>query len=139
MLTDLPQAQEEALAAYGMHLGTAFQLVDDILDYSADAAQMGKNLGDDLAEGKPTLPLILAMQRGTPVQVGIIREAIEQGGPEKIDKVLAIIQETGVLDEAQALAGHESALAVKQLEAIDDSPFRQALETVARSSVVRRT
>ncbi len=139
VLAGLPEAQETALANYGMHLGTAFQLVDDILDYSADAAQMGKNLGDDLAEGKPTLPLILAIKRGNPSQVAVLREAIEQGGREKIDAILAIIQVTGVLDEAQALAERESSLAVEQLAAIDDSPFKRALQAIAYASVDRRS
>src|SRR5574340_1378014 len=80
-------ADEEAAAKYGMHLGTAFQLVDDVLDYSADEAQTGKHLGDDLAEGKPTLPLIYAMQHGTPEQAAVVRGAIEQGDVEKFDEV----------------------------------------------------
>ena len=107
VLAGLPEKQETALAAYGKHLGTAFQLIDDILDYSSDASEMGKNLGDDLAEGKPTLPLILAMKRGSAKQSAVIRKAIEQGGREHIDAVLDIISQTNVLEESRELAERE--------------------------------
>ena len=139
VLAGLPERQESALAEYGMHLGTAFQLVDDILDYSADASETGKNPGDDLAEGKPTLPLILAMKRGSQAQAGVIRKAIEGGGREVIEQVLEIIVETGVLGEVQALAEREVALAVDALAAVSELGFTDALITVARESVVRRS
>ncbi|MBU1214076.1 MAG: polyprenyl synthetase family protein, partial [Gammaproteobacteria bacterium] len=91
-------AEEEAAAKYGMHLGTAFQLIDDVLDYSADETQTGKHLGDDLAEGKPTLPLIYAMQHGTAEQAAVVRAAIEQGDVARLPEVQAIIQATGALE-----------------------------------------
>ncbi|HSP01255.1 MAG TPA: polyprenyl synthetase family protein, partial [Thioalkalivibrio sp.] len=93
-----PEPVERAMADYGMHLGTAFQLIDDVLDYGASSEEMGKNMGDDLAEGKPTLPLIHAMGVGDAAQAGVIREAIEQGGREYAERVLEIIQATGSLD-----------------------------------------
>src|SRR5512146_136353 len=106
-------ADEEAAAKYGMHLGTAFQLIDDVLDYSADEAQTGKHLGDDLAEGKPTLPLIYAMQHGTCEQVAVVRAAIEQGDVGKFGEVLTIIRDTGALEftRQQALREAEAACA----------------------------
>ena len=87
-----------------MHLGTAFQLIDDVLDYSGDHAETGKNLGDDLAEGKPTLPLIYAMRHGTPEQAAVIRAAIEHGGLDEFAPVLAAMRETGALDYARRQA-----------------------------------
>ena len=99
---------EQGLARYGMHLGTAFQLIDDVLDYSGDHAETGKNLGDDLAEGKPTLPLIYAMQHGTPEQSAVIRAAIERGGLDEFRPVLAAIRDTGALDYARRQADGEA-------------------------------
>jgi octaprenyl-diphosphate synthase len=138
VLAGLPEQQESAFAEYGMHLGTAFQLVDDILDYSADASETGKNPGDDLAEGKPTLPLILAMKRGSQAQAKVIRKAIEEGGREVIEQVLEIIEQTGVLGEVQALAEREVELAVNALAVISESRFTDALIAIARQSVLRR-
>ena len=97
MLAERPQQEEQNLADYGKHLGTAFQLIDDTLDYSASSEQMGKNIGDDLAEGKPTLPLLYAMAQGNAEQRSILRHAIENGGIEYIDEVLAAIESTGAL------------------------------------------
>ena len=91
VLAGRPEAEERALARFGLHLGTAFQLIDDVLDYNASSAELGKNIGDDLAEGKPTLPLIHAMRHGTPEQARIIREAIEHGGLEYIEIVTRTI------------------------------------------------
>jgi len=90
ILSKADQASEQAVAQYGVHLGTAFQLVDDVLDYSGDAQEIGKNLGDDLAEGKPTLPLIYAMQHGSPAQAELVRTAIEQGDLALFDQVLQV-------------------------------------------------
>ena len=103
------EAQEKALQDYGRYLGTAFQLVDDVLDYSANAQALGKNVGDDLAEGKPTLPLLHAMRHGNAQQAALIREAIEQGGKrEAIDEVLAIMTEHKSLDYAMNRAKEEA-------------------------------
>jgi octaprenyl-diphosphate synthase len=130
--------QVRALATYGMHLGTAFQLVDDILDYSGDLSETGKNLGDDLAEGKPTLPLIHAMRVGTSAQRDVIRQAIEGGGKADLPGVLATIEATGALDYARRQSQEESATAMCALEAIPDSPCRDSLLQLAHFSVERK-
>lgn len=131
-------AEENALAAYGRHLGTAFQLVDDALDYCADAAQTGKNLGDDLAEGKPTLPLLYAMWRGTSTQAGLIRDAIEKGGRDRIADITAAIESTGAITYTFALAEREAAEAQAALLAVPSSAYRDVLHGLARFAVERR-
>jgi len=118
---------EEALARYGMHLGTAFQLVDDVLDYSGQEATTGKHLGDDLAEGKPTLPLIHVMQRGTPEQAACVRRAIEEGGRDEFPAVLAAIHASGALDYARACAAREAEQARASISALGDSNYKKAL------------
>ncbi|MDY0014145.1 MAG: octaprenyl diphosphate synthase [Rhodocyclaceae bacterium] len=120
-------AQEEQLALFGMHIGTAFQLIDDILDYSADAAETGKNLGDDLAEGKPTLPLIHVMQHGNPEQAAQVRKAIEEGGRDAFPAVLEAIQATGALDATRQYAKTETDLAIACLSNLAPSNFKEAL------------
>jgi len=121
-----------------MHLGTAFQLVDDVLDYSADEQQTGKRLGDDLAEGKPTLPLIYAMQHGTPEQAAVVRSAIERGDMERFDEVLQIIRATGALEftRRQALGEAESACAA--IASFADSKYRQCLLELAHFAASRQ-
>jgi octaprenyl-diphosphate synthase len=131
------EVQESAMANYGMYLGTAFQLVDDLLDYSADADQFGKNLGDDLAEGKPTLPLIYAMRNGTPEQGRLIRRAIEEGSRENIEPVLAAIESTGAIQYTSHLAREEAGRAVASLEKLKPSVYRDALDALAGFSVAR--
>ena len=133
------EPQEMAMARYGMHLGTAFQLIDDVLDYTSSSDDMGKNVGDDLAEGKPTLPLIHAMSRGTPEQVALIRKAIEKGGYEYIDDVQAIIVATGALDYTAAIARREADLALNELDHLEDSDHKQALVSLAHLSVDRNS
>ncbi|MBD1581069.1 octaprenyl diphosphate synthase [Pseudoalteromonas sp. S16_S37] len=129
---------QEALKLYGMHLGTAFQLVDDVLDYSANAEQMGKNLGDDLAEGKPTLPLIYAMQHGTEQQVKQIREAISTGnGMTYLDDILTTLEQTNALEFAMEKARNEAQKAIEYLDVLTDSPYKQALVALAQLSVAR--
>ena len=108
---------EAGLAAYGMHLGTAFQLIDDVLDYSGDAAAIGKSLGDDLAEGKPTLPLIRALRTGNGEQAGVVRHAILEGGREDFAGVLEVIRASGALDYARAAALRESSAAARRARA----------------------
>ena len=131
------QALEEGLAAYGMHLGTAFQLVDDVLDYSGDAAAIGKSLGDDLAEGKPTLPLIRALRTGTPEQAALVRRAILEGGREEFAGVLEAIRACGALDYAREAAGREAQAAARALAPLPASEFRQSLLELASFSVTR--
>jgi octaprenyl-diphosphate synthase len=126
-----------AMAAYGRYLGTAFQLVDDAMDYSSNSEQMGKNVGDDLAEGKPTLPLIYAIQQGTTEQAALIKAAIEKGGYDKIDEVQAIIQQTGALIYTEEMAQQQAKLAIAELEHLPDSENKTILEDIARLSVHR--
>ncbi len=131
--------EENAMATYGRYLGTSFQLIDDVLDYSASAEEMGKNVGDDLAEGKPTLPLIYAMRKGTPEQVEIIRQSIEQGGLENIDSVMNAILSTKALKYTTDLAWKESQKAIDALSIIPESPYKQALISLAEFSVTRNS
>ena len=137
VLADRPEEEERALARYGLHLGTAFQLIDDVLDYSASSAELGKNIGDDLAEGKPTLPLIHAMRHGTPEQARIIREAIEHGGLEHIDIVTRTIESTGALDYTSRLAAEEAEQAIASLVPLAASSAKDALVGLARFAVNR--
>lgn len=130
-------AREERLAAFGMHLGTAFQLVDDVLDYSADEADTGKHLGDDLAEGKPTLPLIHVMQHGSPDEAACVRHAIESGGREDFAAVLAAIHNTGALDEARRHARAEAGFALAAIEDLPASVFKSALLDLCAFAVER--
>jgi octaprenyl-diphosphate synthase len=131
-------ADEEASAKYGMHLGTAFQLIDDVLDYSADEAQTGKHLGDDLAEGKPTLPLIFAMQNGTPEQAAIVRGAIEQGDVSKFADVLEIIHATGALEFTRQQAMREAEAACAAISSLADSQYKQSLLELAHFAATRQ-
>ena len=129
---------EEAAAKYGMHLGTAFQLIDDVLDYSADEKQTGKHLGDDLAEGKPTLPLIYAMQHGTQEQVDVVRGAIEQGDIGKFAAVLEIIHATGALDFTRQQAMREAESACAAIASLTDSKYKQYLLELAQVAATRQ-
>jgi len=128
---------EQALARYGLHLGTAFQLIDDVLDYSADSAALGKNIGDDLAEGKPTLPVINAIQRGSDTERRMLRDAIERGGLDRIDDVVAAIESTGSLAYTARRARQQAELARKALGMIPDTPYKQALSDLAVFAVER--
>ena len=129
---------ERALAAYGMHLGTAFQLIDDVLDFSASPEEIGKNVGDDLAEGKPTLPLIHAMHQGESHEAQLIRGAIEIGGLEHIDEVLAAIESTGAIAYTDKVARKEAANAITQLQVLPDSEHKGALMALCEFSVERK-
>ncbi|QRM18850.1 octaprenyl diphosphate synthase [Dechloromonas sp. TW-R-39-2] len=128
---------EKALAAYGMHLGTAFQLIDDVLDYSGQEADTGKHLGDDLAEGKPTLPLIYAMQHGSPQHSANVRKAIEEGGRDDFPAVLEAIRASGALDHARARARQEAELARSSIFCLGASPFKEALLQLSSFAVER--
>jgi octaprenyl-diphosphate synthase len=129
---------EQALAAYAMHLGSAFQLVDDLLDYSASSETIGKNIGDDLAEGKPTLPLIHAMQQGNASQSAIIREAIEHGQRERIADIVDIIQQTGAIEYTAAAATNEATAAKAALANLAESDYKTALLSLADFAVSRQ-
>lgn len=133
-----PDAVEAGLARYGMHLGTAFQLIDDVLDYSGDSDIIGKSLGDDLAEGKPTLPLIRVMREGAPAAADLVRRAIIAGNRDDFPKVLKAIQDGGALDAARAVAQREADLAGTALAAIPASSAKDSLLELAAFSVTRR-
>lgn len=135
---DRGTAEEQALAAYGLHLGTAFQLIDDVLDYSASAGEMGKNVGDDLAEGKPTLPLIRAMQHGASEHRALLREAIEDGGREHAEEIIRIVAKSGALEYTRERAAVESTRARVALNPLPPSTYLDALKDLADFAVVRR-
>jgi octaprenyl-diphosphate synthase len=129
---------QRALAAYGKHLGTAYQLVDDVLDYRSDPAERGKNLGDDLAEGKPTLPLIQALrQTEDPAVREAIRGAIENGGLERLDDIVLAIESTGALEYTRRLAQDEAGKALTALHALPETPYKHGLAALARFAVER--
>ncbi|MBI5430955.1 MAG: octaprenyl diphosphate synthase [Nitrosomonadales bacterium] len=138
ILAGMDAATEEAAAKYGMHLGTAFQLVDDVLDYSADELQTGKHLGDDLAEGKPTLPLIYAMQHSSAEQAAVVRDAIEQGDVEKFVEVLQIIHATGALDFTRQQAMREAEFACAAIAPLPDTKYKQCLLELAHFAATRQ-
>ncbi len=137
ILGRMPQEAEDALASYGVHLGTAFQLIDDVLDYSGDHSVIGKNVGDDLAEGKTTLPLIYAMKHGTAEQAARIRGAIEHGGLDDLPEVLAAIQQSGALEYAREQARLEAKCACEGLMVLPTSPFRDRMQLLAEFAVNR--
>jgi octaprenyl-diphosphate synthase len=137
ILGEAGEPAEEAMAAYGAHLGTAFQLIDDVLDYSGDLALIGKNVGDDLAEGKATLPLIFAMKHGTAEQARLVRHAIESGGLEELGAVLEAIRASGALDYARKQAEAEARTACAALEGLPRSTYRDYLLQLADFAVTR--
>ncbi|MBU0594187.1 MAG: octaprenyl diphosphate synthase [Gammaproteobacteria bacterium] len=128
---------EDAMAEYGMRLGTAFQLIDDVLDYSGDHQATGKNVGDDLAEGKPTLPLIYAIKHGNAEQAGVVRHAIEQGGLEDMQGVLQAIRDTGALDYTRQQAECEARAACAALSGLPVSKYQESLLQLADFAVTR--
>ena len=130
---------ETACADYGQALGTAFQVIDDVLDYDGNAAEMGKNLGDDLREGKTTLPLILAMQRGNEAQRQTVREAIETGSVDKITEIAAIVRATGALEATRNAAAAEAQRAIDAAMLLPDNPHRTAMVNLASQLLNRRT
>jgi octaprenyl-diphosphate synthase len=137
LLSGASETQIQAMAAYGMHLGTAFQLVDDVLDYSSNASELGKNIGDDLAEGKPTLPLIYTIQHGNAAQAAVVRHAIEEGGLENIDAVMDAIQATDATKYTAQLARDEAQKAREVLSIFPSSPYIDAMLSLADFSVER--
>jgi octaprenyl-diphosphate synthase len=137
ILANATAEQESALKSYGKHLGNAFQLVDDVLDYRANREELGKNLGDDLAEGKPTLPLIHALKHGNAQQQQLIRHAIEHGGVEALSEITAAIESTGGLEYTARRARQEADLAIQSLSALPNSEFTQALRQLAEFAVSR--
>jgi octaprenyl-diphosphate synthase len=130
---------EAALARYGKHLGIAFQLIDDALDNRGDQQELGKNVGDDLAEGKPTLPLIHALRHGDPASTALIRHAIEQGGTAEQAPIRAVVESTGGLDYTARLAENEAVEAMEALADVPASAYRDALVALAQFAVTRRS
>lgn len=128
---------EQAMAEYGMRLGTAFQLIDDVLDLSGESEDIGKNLGDDIAEGKPTLPLLYAMRNGNEGQRQLIRNAIEQGGLEDLAAIMQAVKDTGALDYVREIAKQEAVLACKAIAHLPKTAQYQALIDLADFSVTR--
>ncbi|MEM9604114.1 MAG: polyprenyl synthetase family protein [Pseudomonadota bacterium] len=137
VLAEQPDGVEDALARYGSHLGRAFQLVDDALDYSSDSDTLGKEIGDDLAEGKPTMPLLIALERATAAEQTCIRDAIETGGRDRIDDVMAVISRTDAIAETQALAKREADAAVAALAGAPQNAYTEALSGLAYYAVGR--
>jgi len=137
VISNASEEQEVAMAEYAMHLGSAFQLVDDILDYSESSETIGKNIGDDLAEGKPTLPLINAMSKGSSQQAAVIKEAIENGQRERIQDIIQIISDTGSIEYTAQAARNEVAQAKQALTVIKDSPYKEALLSLADFAIQR--
>jgi octaprenyl-diphosphate synthase len=139
VLSEAPSEIETALKNYGRYLGTAFQLIDDVMDYTSTGKEMGKNVGDDLAEGKPTLPLIHAMQTSSPEQSQLIKQAIENAnGMDHLQEILDIMKQTGSLDYARQKAYQEADKAIYELRCIPESDYKQALITLAHMSVNRK-
>ena len=138
VLSERDADDEQAMMRYGQHLGTAFQLVDDALDFNASAEELGKNLGDDLAEGKATLPLIYAMENGSAADSKLIRRAILDGGLDQLDQITAIVESTGALQYTKRRAQEAAEAAVAALSTMPDSEYKQALATIAELSVQRR-
>jgi octaprenyl-diphosphate synthase len=138
VLTDQNETIELAMQEYGKYLGTAFQLVDDILDYAADPEEMGKNVGDDLAEGKPTLPLLYAMWNGTPAQSKLVREAIETGnGLQHFTEIMSVMEQTGALTYTKNQALMASEKAINALQPLAESEYKDALIGLAHIAVQR--
>ncbi len=139
VLAERSDVEEAAMIRFGQELGTAFQLVDDALDFSASAAELGKNLGDDLAEGKATLPLIHAMKKGSSEDKELIRKAILEGGLDQLENITAIIESTGALQYTAARAQEAADKAIAALSDVPDSDYKRALIAIADFSVQRRS
>lgn len=131
-------SQRQALADYGMHLGTAFQLIDDVMDYVSTAEEMGKNIGDDLAEGKPTLPLIFTMKNANKEAASRVRKAIESGGLENLQQIIDDVKTCGAIQYTEAAAQKQAELAIQAIATLPNSTYKSALIELANSAVNRR-
>ena len=139
VLADAPPEIEEACAEYGQSLGTAFQVIDDVLDYDGDASEMGKNLGDDLREGKATLPLILAMQNAGPADAATVRQAIEAGSAEDLPVIMQIMHRSGALEKARAAAAGQAQRAIDAARRLPDNEYSDSLLKLAAQLLQRRS
>jgi len=137
LLAGVPAEQEDALARYGLNLGFAFQIADDVLDYVSDSATLGKNIGDDLAEGKATLPLIYAIERSDAVRAASLRRAIETGGLDSLDNIVAAIRDSGALERARERAQAYADAAIAALSTLPQSAAREALHVLAHYALKR--
>jgi len=137
VLAEADSATEEACASYGRSLGTAFQLVDDLLDYEGATEQLGKNVGNDLREGKPTLPLLIAMERGSANERALVRHAIEHGEVARLAEIVAIVRATGAIDATRDAARGEAEKARASLDVLPGTPYRDALLDLSVRSVDR--
>lgn len=138
IISNASNDDESALSRYGMHIGTAFQLIDDVLDLSGNVLDIGKNLGDDLSEGKPTLPLLYAMQHGNVTESTAIKHAIKNGGLEEFSTILSAVHRTGALEHVRKIAAQESESACAAIAHLPESTFKTALITLAHFSVSRQ-
>lgn len=139
ILADADKQEQEALRLYGLHLGTAFQLIDDVMDYLSSSKEMGKNVGDDLAEGKATLPLIHAMRAGTEDQRQLVRQAIRKGGLDDLQPIMDIVKATGAIEYTQDKAQQEADKAIAALDNIAESSFKETLKLLADIAVKRNS
>ncbi|MGH1430224.1 MAG: octaprenyl diphosphate synthase [Neptuniibacter sp.] len=139
ILADADKQEQEALRLYGLHLGTAFQLIDDVMDYLSSSEEMGKNVGDDLAEGKATLPLIHAMRAGTEDQRQLVRQAIRKGGLDDLQPIMDIVKATGAIEYTQDKAQQEADKAIAALDNIAESSFKETLKLLADIAVKRNS
>ncbi|MCP4596413.1 octaprenyl diphosphate synthase [Neptuniibacter sp.] len=139
ILAEASPEEREGLRLYGLHLGTAFQLIDDVMDYLSTAEEMGKNVGDDLAEGKATLPLIHAMRAGNEEQRLLVRQAIRKGGLDDLQPIMDIVKETGAIEYTQQKAQEEADKAIAALNALPESSFRDTLKQLADIAVKRKS
>lgn len=137
LIAGAPESEIDAAAEYGRSLGTSFQLIDDVLDYSGNAAEIGKNVGDDLREGKPTLPLIFLMQHGSEYQRNLVRECIENGETNKFDEILSAITTSGALEYSRSKAELACKQAIEALSSLPDNDYKDALIHLAHFSVDR--
>ncbi|WP_415895322.1 octaprenyl diphosphate synthase [Neptuniibacter sp. PT34_22] len=139
ILAEASKEEQEGLRLYGLHLGTAFQLIDDVMDYLSTAEEMGKNVGDDLAEGKATLPLIHAMRTGNEEQRKLVRQAIRKGGLDDLQPIMDIVKETGAIEYTQEKAQGEADKAIAALDALQDTSFKETLIQIANLAVKRKS
>ncbi|WP_415886096.1 octaprenyl diphosphate synthase [Neptuniibacter sp. QD37_6] len=139
ILAEANKEEQEGLRLYGLHLGTAFQLIDDVMDYLSTAEEMGKNVGDDLAEGKATLPLIHAMRAGNEEQRKLVRQAIRKGGLDDLQPIMDIVKETGAIEYTQEKAQGEADKAIAALDALQDTSFKETLIKIANLAVKRKS
>ncbi len=138
VIADASAEHQEALRYYGMYVGTAFQLIDDVMDYTSTAEEMGKSVGDDLAEGKPTLPLIFTMKHGKADAVDRVRQAIQTGGLEQLDTIINDVQNCGAIEYTQQKAQEQADLAIEAISCLPESDYKAALIALAHASVKRR-